>query len=62
MEGKLEYYTALKQNNGSMDETNLGEYLGFNDDETQQILSQLLAEHKIEYVPHHASNYRVLKT
>lgn len=61
MENKEKYYTLLKNNNGLLNETELGEQIGLNEDETQQLLAQLLSEHKIEYSINKASNYTVLR-
>ncbi|MBR9854847.1 MAG: hypothetical protein GYB37_09770 [Algicola sp.] len=61
MESKDRYYSLLKENNGRLNEIDLGEQIGLSANETQEIISQLLSEHKIEYVKNKASNYRIFK-
>ncbi|MEM7486522.1 MAG: hypothetical protein AAF348_15045 [Bacteroidota bacterium] len=62
MEDKEYYFSALKKNNGRLNELDLGEQLGFNDSETRHIISLLLSEHKVEYVENETCSYRVKKT
>ncbi|MCA0959919.1 hypothetical protein LCL86_12735 [Muricauda ruestringensis] len=61
MDSKSKYYFLLKKNNGLLNEIDLGEQIGLDTDETQIIISQLLSEHRIEYVKNKASNYRIIK-
>ena len=61
MKNKDRYFKALIKNNGQLNEIDLGEQLGYNEDETTKIITQLLIEHKIEYIPHKACNYRIIK-
>lgn len=61
MENKESYYLALSKNNGRLNEIDLGETLGFGDNETMQIITQLLSEHKIEYFENGKCNYRTMK-
>ncbi|MBI3234043.1 MAG: hypothetical protein HYZ42_08375 [Bacteroidetes bacterium] len=61
MENKNRYYNLLKEDNGQHNEIDLGEKIGLNEEETMEIISQLLSEHKIEYEENKACNYRVLK-
>ncbi len=61
MENKNIYLKAFIENNGQLNEIDLGEKIGFNDNETRQIIVQLLSEHKIEYVENRACNYSLLK-
>jgi hypothetical protein len=49
---------ALKTNQGRIDEITLGEQLGFSEDETQRIVSQLLSEHKIQFERFGLCNYK----
>ncbi len=62
MKNKDRYFKALAQNNGLLNEIDLGEQLGLNQDETQEIIVRLLSEHKIEYVENKSCNYRLNKT
>ena len=61
MENKERYYKALIKNDGQLNEIDLGEKLYLNENETREIISQLLSEHKIEYVENRACNYRPVK-
>ena len=61
MEYKDQFFKALIDNKGQLNEIALGEQLQLTEDETQQIIAQLLAEHKIEYAFNGNCEYRVLK-
>ena len=61
MNNKELFYKALAENNGTMNEIELGECLGFNAEETAKILSQLLMDHKIEYARFLACNYSIIR-
>lgn len=61
MENKERYYSALNENNGRLNEIDLGETLGFEDDVTMKIITQLLSEHRIEYYENGNCNYRTMK-
>ncbi|SDM70561.1 hypothetical protein [Kriegella aquimaris] len=61
MENKKRYYLALSKNSGRLNELDLGEILGFEDNETMQIITQLLSEHKIEYYEKGRCNYIIMK-
>jgi len=61
MKGKQHYYKALKENNGRLNEIDLGEKIGLNEHETRTIITQLLSEHKIEYIEHRTCNYSIIK-
>ena len=61
MENKERYYLTLSKNSGRLNEIDLGETLGFSDDETMKVISQLLSEHKIEYFENGKCNYRTMK-
>ena len=50
MENKERYYKALIKNDGRLNEIDLGEKIYLDENETREIISQLLSEHKIEYV------------
>lgn len=58
MKTKELYYKALVENNGQLNEIDLGEKLGLGDAETREIIARLLSEHKIEYVASRFCNYR----
>jgi len=61
MEDKERYYKALIENNGRLNEIDLGEKIYLDENETREIISQLLSEHKIEYVENRACNYSLVK-
>jgi hypothetical protein len=61
MKHKERYYTALIENNGLLNEIDLGEKIYLDESETREIIVQLLSEHKIEYVENRACNYSVMK-
>lgn len=61
MKNKDKYYRALIENDGQLNEIDLGEKLGLNEDETNEIIVQLLSEHKIEYAENRACNYSLMK-
>ena len=62
MEIKEVYYKALIENNGQLNEIDLGEKFGLNEEETREIIVQLLSENKIEYVENRSCNYRLNKS
>lgn len=49
MEVKLKYLNLIKRANGQIDEIELGEKCGLNEDETRVLISLLLSEHRIAY-------------
>lgn len=59
MNNKAPYLAAFRLNRGRINEIELGTKLGLSENETQYILAQLLAEHRIEYVCEGHSNYRL---
>ncbi|UQA77300.1 hypothetical protein K2F45_10095 [Sphingobacterium siyangense] len=61
MENKEKYYIALIENDGQLNEIDLGKKIGLNEDETNEIIVQLLAEYKIEYAEKRACNYSLMK-
>ena len=61
MDTKDKYFDLLVKNRGRLNEIDLGETMGLGEDETERILAQLLTEHKVEYAPQHACNYRVIR-
>jgi len=62
MKNKEKYYNALIENNGRLNEIDLGEKLGFDEKETREIIVRLLSEHKIDYIKNKACNYSLIKT
>lgn len=61
MENKEKYYKALVENNGQLNEIDLGEKIGLDENETREIIAQLLSEHKIEYEENRVCNYSIMK-
>lgn len=49
MGNKDRYYNALIENDGQLNEIDLGEKFGLDENETREIIVQLLFKHKIEY-------------
>lgn len=62
MKNKERYYNALVENNGQLNEIDLGEKIGLNEDQTRKIITRLLSEHKIEYGENRSCNYKLIKT
>lgn len=62
MENKDRYYNALIENDGQLNEIDLGEKFGLNENETREIIVQLLSEHRIECKENRACNYSLMKT
>lgn len=62
MENKERYYNAFIENNGQLNEIDLGDKFGLDENETREIIVQLLSEHKIEYTENRACNYSLMKT
>lgn len=62
MKNKEIYYKAFIENDGQLNEIDLGEKFGLNEDETREIIVQLLSEHKIEYIEDRSCNYRIKKS
>ncbi|MEO6301594.1 MAG: hypothetical protein ABIP51_00350 [Bacteroidia bacterium] len=61
MENKEEYYKLLIENNGQLNEIDLGEKVGLDEDETRKIIVQLLFDHKIEYVENRVCHYSMMQ-
>jgi len=61
MENKDKYYKALIDNDGRLNEIDLGEKMGLNENETNEIIAQLLSEYKIEYTENRDCNYTPTK-
>ena len=62
MENKNRYLKALIDHNGKLNEIDLGEKIRLNEDETREVIVQLLSEHKIEYAENRSCNYSIMKT
>ncbi len=62
MENKNSYFKALLEDNGHLNEIDLGAKIGLNEEETREIIVQLLSEHKIDYIENRTCNYSVAKT
>ncbi len=62
MSNKEQYVKALGGNNGRLNEIDLGEKCGLTENETRDIIAQLLSEHKIEYIENKACSYSLMKT
>lgn len=60
MKNKERYYNALIQNQGHINEIDLGEKIQLNEIETREIIAQLLAEHRIAYEVNRNCNYKVV--
>lgn len=60
MMNKEIYYKALVENNGRINEIDLGEIIGLDEEETREIIVQLLSEYKIEYVENRVCNYSIM--
>ena len=60
MTNKDIYYKALMENNGRINEIDLGEIIGLDEEETRKIIVQLLSEYKIEYVENRVCNYSII--
>ena len=61
MTNKEKFYTALIQDDGHLNEIDLGERMGFTEEETNQLIAQLLADYKIDYVTNRDCNYQPIK-
>jgi len=61
MKNKEKYYKAFVENNGQLNEIELGEQLGLQEVETNEIITQLLSEYRIEYAIHRCCNYSLTK-
>jgi hypothetical protein len=60
MENKERYFKALIENNGQLNELDLGEKIQLDEDETREIITQLLSEHRIRYEENSICKYGVL--
>ena len=60
MKNKQIYYNALVDNNGRINEIDLGEIIGLDEAEIREIIVQLMSEYKIEYVENRVCNYSII--
>lgn len=60
MTNKEIYYKVLIENDGRINEIDLGEIIGLDEEETRKIIVQLLSEYKIEYVENRVCNYSII--
>lgn len=62
MENKDRYYHALIENNGQLNEIDLGEKFGLDENETREIIIQLLSEHKIKFKKYSTCHYGLMNS
>ena len=58
---KSSYMYIMHVYNGALNEIELGDLLGLEEDYTMRIISQLLAENKIEHQLNKHCNYSIIK-
>lgn len=61
MTDKEKYHSALIQNNGRINEVDLGKTVGLDEEQTTKIIALLLSEYKIEYVTNGVCSYSSIK-
>lgn len=61
MKNKEQYYSLFIENNGRLNEIDLGETMGLSEEETSVIIVHLLSENKIEYIENRNCNYSLKK-
>ncbi len=61
MENKEKFYQALRKNKGRLDEIDLGERIGLDEQETRELIGQLLSEYRISYTAHSTCKYTPIK-
>jgi len=62
MESKDHFYLLLQKDAGKSNEIDLGRMIGLEEDETLEIIAQLLSEHSIEYTHEGHNQYRVARS
>ncbi len=62
MKNKAQYFTALIENKGRINEIDLGEKIGLDEEETRKIIVVLLSENKIKYDSKGVCKYTPMKT
>ena len=60
MENKDRYFKALIENKNQLNAIDLGEKIQLDENETREIITQLLSEHRIKYDENSVCNYRVI--
>lgn len=60
MENKDRYFKALIENKNQLNAIDLGEKIQLDENETREIITQLLSEHRIRYDENSVCNYRVV--
>lgn len=60
MENKKKYYEALKENKGHLNEIDLGERMGLDEDKTRKIIAHLLSENVLEFDENKNCNYKII--
>tara|TARA_R110002051_G_scaffold171982_3_gene242444 strand:- start:39857 stop:40054 length:198 start_codon:yes stop_codon:yes gene_type:complete len=60
MESKDRYFKALIENQGELNEIDLGEKIQLDENETREIISQLLSEYRIRYVENSFCKYHII--
>jgi len=61
MKNKAHYFKALIENKGRINEIDLGEKIGLDEEETRRIIVDLLSEHKIKHKENGVCNYSLMK-
>ena len=59
MENKDRYLKALIENRGQLNEIDLGEKIQLEEEETREIIAQLLSEHRVIYQENGYCAYKV---
>lgn len=60
MKNKDRYFKALGKNQGQLNEIDLGEKIQLEENETREIIAQLLSEHKIRYDNNRVCKYLIV--
>ncbi|MEP2240382.1 MAG: hypothetical protein ABJI22_18590 [Maribacter sp.] len=60
MKNKDRYFKALEENQGQLNEIDLGEKIQLDENETREIIAQLLSEHKIRYDNNRVCKYLIV--
>jgi len=61
MTDKEKYHSALIQNNGRINEIDLGKTIGLDEEQTTKIIAALLSDYRIEYVTNGVCGYSSMK-
>ncbi|MGO4919958.1 hypothetical protein [Maribacter spongiicola] len=60
MDNKDRYFKALIENKNQLNEVDLGEKIQLDENETREIITQLLSEHRIRYEENSICKYSVV--